>query len=137
MSFGIRDPIEKSNRLLKEQTIKYNFLKTVYFNEKGRYSVNLPWIEDHAPIPSNFDLAKRRLESTVKKLKIINLYDHYNNVFMEWCENDEIKLVPENDLNFSSHYLPHRPVVKEESTTKIRPVFDASAREKSFPAVNL
>ena len=68
---GIRDPIEKLNRLLKEQTIKDNFLKTVYFNEKGRYSVNLPWIEDHAPIPSNFDLATRRLETTVKIKKII------------------------------------------------------------------
>ncbi|KAF2890893.1 hypothetical protein ILUMI_15280, partial [Ignelater luminosus] len=34
------------------------------------------------------------------------------------------------------HYLPHRPVVKEHSSTKIKPVFDASAREKDRPSLN-
>ena len=38
--------------------------------------------------------------------------------------------------NFS-HYLPHRPVVKmSSSATKIRPVFDASARDKQYPSLN-
>lgn len=30
----------------------------------------------------------------------------------------------------------HRPVFKEVGTTKVRPVFDASAHEKGFPALN-
>jgi len=34
------------------------------------------------------------------------------------------------------HYLPHRPVVKENSTTKLRPVLDASAREQGRPSLN-
>ncbi|XP_018310667.1 uncharacterized protein [Mycetomoellerius zeteki] len=34
------------------------------------------------------------------------------------------------------HYLPHRPVVKTHGTTKIRPVFNASACKKGYPSLN-
>ena len=34
------------------------------------------------------------------------------------------------------HYLPHRPVVKESGTTRMRPVFDVSARERGKPSLN-
>jgi len=34
------------------------------------------------------------------------------------------------------HYLTHRPVVKESGTTRVRPVFDASARERGQPSLN-
>ena len=34
------------------------------------------------------------------------------------------------------HYLPHRPVVKEGGTTRVRPVFDASAKEHGQPSLN-
>lgn len=33
-------------------------------------------------------------------------------------------------------YLPHCPVVKLQSTTKIRPVFDASVRPEGFTSSN-
>jgi hypothetical protein len=36
----------------------------------------------------------------------------------------------------AGHYLPHRPAVKENSTTKLRPVFDASARERGRSSLN-
>ena len=31
------------------------------------------------------------------------------------------------------HYLLHRPVVKESGTARVRPMFDASARERGQP----
>jgi len=34
------------------------------------------------------------------------------------------------------HYVPNRPVVKESGTTRVRPVFDASAREHGQPSLN-
>jgi len=34
------------------------------------------------------------------------------------------------------HYLPHRLVVKESGTTRVRPVFDDSARERVQPSLN-
>ncbi|XP_015913083.2 uncharacterized protein [Parasteatoda tepidariorum] len=39
-------------------------------------------------------------------------------------------------MGIPCHYLPHRPVIKESSTTKIRPVFNASSRRKGVPSLN-
>lgn len=45
-------------------------------------------------------------------------------------------LVPNNEVEIESYYLPHRHVIKNNSTTKIRPVFDASAIEKNGLSLN-
>lgn len=48
-----------------------------------------------------------------------------------------IEQVPATEVDSFGHYLPHRHVVKKDSTTKLRPVFDASANEKNHPSLNL
>ena len=99
--------------------------------------MNLPWIEDHLPLPSNKYTAKKRLITCVEKLDKNGLFEEYNNVFKEWQQNGIIELVPTCDLDKNSHYLPHRPVLKENNaTTRIRPVFDASAKGKYSPSLN-
>ncbi|XP_055928172.1 uncharacterized protein LOC129959377 [Argiope bruennichi] len=45
-------------------------------------------------------------------------------------------IIEEVDTSEPVHYLPHRPVFKENSTTKIRLVFDRSARYKNSPSIN-
>ncbi|XP_043263442.1 uncharacterized protein LOC122403775 [Colletes gigas] len=133
---GIRDPIEKSDRFLREQIVKDHFLKTVRFQENGRYSIYLPWMEGHAPLSDNFNLAKTRVEKTARKLKIEKSFDNYTKVFEEWRDEEIIELVSKVELNMISHYLPNRPVIKVGSTTEIRPIFDASAAEKGKPSLN-
>ncbi|XP_071037192.1 uncharacterized protein [Parasteatoda tepidariorum] len=39
-------------------------------------------------------------------------------------------------MRIPCHYLPIRPVIKERSTTKIRPVFNASSKRKGVPSLN-
>ena len=133
---GIESAEVKRDRDLKEKAVQTHFLETVSFNENKRYTVNLPWIEDRVPVSSNFELAKRRLNNTEKRLEKEGLRDAYDAVFKEWLDEDIIERVPDDDMDIFCHYLPHRAVVKASSTTKIRPVFDASASEKGFPSLN-
>ncbi|KAF6215737.1 hypothetical protein GE061_000069 [Apolygus lucorum] len=59
---GIQDPLQKKTKEKRaEETHKF-FLDTVRTNEQGCYEVRLPWIEDHAPIPRSFVIAKRRID---------------------------------------------------------------------------
>lgn len=130
---GIDDPTEHKHKNAVEADVKRHFLETVKVNEEGRYEVNLPWKENHIPLPTNFDLAAKRLVSTVKKLESDGHLAEYQNVFDEWKAESVIEEIPQSN---EGHFIPHRHVVKLSSTTKIRPVFDASAHQRNAPSLN-
>ncbi|XP_055951657.1 uncharacterized protein LOC129987739 [Argiope bruennichi] len=133
-TLGITDPSVKKSQIELQEAARMHFLNTVHLVD-DRFEVDLPWLEDHSPLPDYFDLAKGRLNKTVKRLKTESNYEAYENVFREWLEEGVIEEVAKND-QASVHYLPHRAVIKENSTTKIRPVFDTSAKAKGFPSFN-
>lgn len=89
------------------------------------------------PICSNYTIARNRLKKCLDKLATQNLLEVYDNVFKEWLSESVIERVPDDEINNLGHYLLHCPVVKMNSTTKIRPVFDASACKKGYPSLNL
>ncbi|XP_051175679.1 uncharacterized protein LOC127290903 [Leptopilina boulardi] len=62
-------------------------------------------------------------------------YD-YDNIFKTWLSEEIIEEFSEKENKVLNHYLPHRPVIKTHGTTKIRPVFDASACKKGSPSLN-
>lgn len=133
---GIREPFENKTVKEHEKEVSEALLQTVKVNEKGRYEVKLPWLENHPPLNDNKELAIRRLQSTVKRLKGDNVFSDYDLVFDEWLAEGIIERVPVSEEANWGHYLPHRHVIKENSTTKIRPVFDASAKDQRFPSLN-
>ncbi|CAG7659344.1 unnamed protein product [Allacma fusca] len=58
-------------------------------------------------------------------------------VLDDWLGNGIIEEVPVDELENSSHYLPHRAVIKDSSeTTKVRPVFDVSSKPKGGVSQN-
>ncbi|GFW48270.1 uncharacterized protein TNCV_1108331 [Trichonephila clavipes] len=126
---GITDP------LLNENT-KENFELTDFKNKMkilpdGRYEVKLPWKCNSENLPSNKELTWKRHLRMMNKLRNGKFFEDYKSVFRQWEDLNIIERVPEVELNNECHYLPHRPVIKLDSaTTKIRPVFDAAAREK-------
>ena len=74
---GITDPVSKRSQAERDIEVKNRLLDSVVINAEGRYEVELPWIKDHAPLPSNEVLSKRRLERIVPKLKAENMLEAY------------------------------------------------------------
>jgi len=105
-------------------------------NDEGRYEVCLPWIESHPALPSNYDIAVRRLIANTKRLKASRMYDDYDRVPKDWREQGIIEEVIAGETEIKGHYLPHRGIVKEGSSTPLRPVFDASTKGKDSPSLN-
>lgn len=106
------------------------FVDNISFNGV-RYSVKLPWKEGHDNLPRNYATSLSRLKGQVKKLrKEPNLLDEYDAVIKEQLNSGVVEKVAQLEQADKVHYLPHLAVVrKEASTTKLRIVYDASARE--------
>lgn len=79
-------------------------------------------------------LAKKRLDSVIENLKRKNLLREYDQVFNQWIRERIVEEVAE--VKEYGHYLPHRPVIKEDTTTALRPVFDGSAKVGDNPSLN-
>ena len=110
--------------------VVHQFESDISHNGK-RYEVKLPFKPDHDTLPDNFMTSKKRLDSLAKRLgNNKTVWEGYKDVFDEYEKDKIIEKVPENEIGGEVgkiHYLPHRPVVKEnKETTKIRAVFDAS-----------
>ncbi|GFX20239.1 integrase catalytic domain-containing protein [Trichonephila clavipes] len=134
-SLGITDPVETRTKLEIQKEILNHFQKTISVDFNGRYEVALPWVLDNKLLSSNKKLDETRLQSTKRKLIATGKFQEYQDVLDLWLSEKIIEEVNDDKENFV-HYLPHRPVIKEKSTSKIRPIFDASARTKSSPSLN-
>jgi hypothetical protein len=132
---GIQDPNRRKSSEEAEMAVQAYFLDTVKVNDDGRCEVRLPWIEGHPPVPRNINLAKKRLENVLRKLEEGKLKAAYDEVFVDWLQEGIIEEIPMSQWD-EGHYLPHRPVVRESGTTRVRSVFDASARERGQPSLN-
>ncbi|UYV84801.1 hypothetical protein LAZ67_X003569 [Cordylochernes scorpioides] len=136
-TIGIKDPRENLTKLEEDKIVHQHFLNTVHQLEDGRFCVGLPWLGNQEGIPSNRHIAERRLFNTTRKLRVKCIFSEYDRVFQEWLAEGVIEKVSPEDLNRKCHYLPHHPVFKANSnTTKIRPVFDASCKDKGNLSLN-
>jgi len=97
----------------------------------GRYEVTLPWKESHPILPSHYDLSVKRLTGLFKRLRHTpEILQQYDTVIKDQLERGIVEVVDDTgSQNNLTHYLPHHPVVREDkSTTKLRIVYDASAK---------
>ena len=113
--------------------------------QEGRYSVRLPIKEyhpvlpDNYPIlPDNYDLSLKRLQSLKMRLaKDEMLLQKYDQIFQDQINAGMIKEVKTEGLVGNVTYLPHKEVLRNESTTtKVRIVFDPSVKLKNKVSLN-
>lgn len=120
------------------ETSVYNKFKDSIKFENSRYSVKLPVKEYHDLLPDNYNLALNRLYRLKERL----VYDEillrkYDNIIQEQLQSGIIEEVTTEGLVGNTTYLPHKEVIKNESsTTKVRIVYDASAKLREQPSLN-
>lgn len=105
------------------------FVDNICFNG-DRYSVKLPWKEGRDILDSNYELSLSRMKGQVKKLrKEPEVLREYDSVIKEQLASGVIERVAELERPDGVYYIPHLAVIrKEASTTKLRVVYDASAK---------
>ena len=115
----------------KEKTVIENTKESIRY-EDGRYKVAVPWKEEKKTLNSDsYAMARNRLNNTEKGLV------RRPEVGKEYCRTIEkyiekgyvVKKENRPSKEEVSWYLPHFPVVRQDKeTTKVRIVFDASAK---------
>jgi len=108
--------------------------------ENGRYEVKMPFKDEHAILPDNYALSKTRLTNLVRKLKRSpSLAAEYQQVIKTQLESGIIEKINDSEPVEVGKvcYLPHKAVIREnKETTKVRVVFDASAKTPEGPSLN-
>ncbi|XP_076624584.1 uncharacterized protein LOC143343501 [Colletes latitarsis] len=103
----------------------------------GKYIVKLPFKQDRQPLGDSFTIALRRFHSLEKSLnrnpELNAKYQAFLNEYRELGHMTKLD-APRTD---EGYYLPHHAVVKDTSvTTKLRVVFDASAKTSRGTSLN-
>ena len=122
----------------QERTIYNEFTSAVKF-ENGRYKVPLPWRELHDPLPDNRQLSEKRLHGLLRRLKQdpAVLKEHDDTIQDQLSKGVIEAVPPHEETPPTAHYLPHHAVVRrDKSTTKVRVVYDASAKSTNCPSLN-
>ena len=96
--------------------------------------MTLPLKEKRDPLPDNYELSLVRMNSLVRRLrKEPSILKEHNPVFEDQLHERIIEQVDETEEQppENTHYLPHQAVIRSDAlATKLRVVFDASARVK-------
>ena len=96
-------------------------------------------LERSSPLPDNYDLCRKRLARLLQKLNQDPKFLHeYDTVIRDQLHRGIVEVVPESaePVDGRVHYLPHHAVVRtDKQTTKLRVVYDASAKMNG-PSLN-
>lgn len=114
-----------------ECSVYQEFEKMITF-KGNRYEVSLPWKQFHPKLPDHYDLSLKRLIGLLKRLREApDVLQQYDSIIQDQIKKGIVEYVDTREVlqNVLVHYLPHHAVLREDKlTTKLRIVYDASAR---------
>ena len=104
----------------------------------GGYVAAFPWKKEHPPLPTNYEVCKRRTRSMARRLaKTPDLLKTYGEIIADQEKREFIEKVQPTADSQNLHYIPHHPVIKESATTPVRIVYDCSCRQSATaPSLN-
>ncbi|XP_037932581.1 uncharacterized protein LOC119667363 [Teleopsis dalmanni] len=124
-------------RTVEERGCERHYDSTCTRDKTGRYIVRLPLKNDRETLGESRKMALKRFFSLEERFKKNPaLKQEYVNFMQEYIKLGHMKEVNEKPKT-KVYYLPHHAVIKEDSTTtKLRVVFDASAKTTSGQSLN-
>ena len=133
-------PLNRCPRSKEEEFVEDHFDKTTITKPNGRYSVSLPFNTTVGTLGESKANAFKRFFSLERKLKQdVALYTQYRDFIKEFRDMGHLEVVPPDELAMSEkrcYYRPHHCVLKDNTTTKLRVVFDASALTSTRISLN-
>ena len=132
----VSEPIYSTEERMVIDHYKANHLR----DDNGMFVVPLPRKPDVTPLGESRSQAVRRFHSLERALHTKGQFKEVHEVIQEYFDLGHAEPVPTSSLNKSEtevFYLPVHVVRKESSsTTKVRAVFDASAKSASGLSLN-
>ncbi|XP_043499936.1 uncharacterized protein LOC122522719 [Polistes fuscatus] len=132
----IEDAIVTRTEGTQEVECETHYTQNTKRDETGRYIVRLPFREKGHDYSELYHIALRRFHNLWKKLNANpELRKEYERTMQEYLTLGHMSLVEDDPTG--GCYLPHHAVIKSTSTTtKVRVVFDASAKNSQGISLN-
>ena len=120
---GLRDTKEHDQSVVFDE-----FKEQLTRSPDGWYETTLPWKANHPDLPTNEKGSLKRLQTLSRRLQKEGLTEQYDAIIREQLEDGVIEKTPTISQP-KECYIPHKEVIRKSAeTTKLRIVFDASAR---------
>lgn len=137
--FDLEPVCEKVILSREEELCEKHFVETVYRDNSGRYVVSLP-LKDVSKLGESKHQALTRFLHLERKLKMNPEFKtQYFEIIDDYKKLHHMDKIDESTDSEEtvSYYMPHHAVFKPTSTTtKVRVVFDASAKTSSNVSLN-
>jgi hypothetical protein len=133
-------PTNEVTLSLEERTVLHHYQSTHSRTPDGRFMVHLPKKSDARSIGESRSRALKRFLSLERSLTLKSQFAEVDHIMREYVSLGHAEIVPHEDFGKPQEavfYLPMHVVYKASSTTtKIRPVFDASAQSSIGVSLN-
>ncbi|XP_037930457.1 uncharacterized protein LOC119665245 [Teleopsis dalmanni] len=121
-----------------EKKCEKSFAQNTHHNYEGRFVVKLPFKEDTTVLGESMQMSMNRFFSLERwLLKNSELKKMYVDFMREYEHLGHMEKINQDDIMHPHYILPHHCVIKADSTTtKLRVVFNASARTSTGVSLN-
>lgn len=98
--------------------------------EDQHYELPIPWKDRSDPLPNNYVVAKRRLDSLLKRIEAARVVDRYQAEIDKLLEAGFAEVITDDELRNPRYdrifYIPHHNVLNPNKPDKFRIVFDCA-----------